>query len=177
MMKCSVARWKISSALDAGQNVTGSVADHLLQCAACRHFHEEARILDDALVSERTGELRKAEYLHTRIMASVKEAGSEPQESVFAPKRVVLVACVAALALAVVLLRTAIWPGGQIDNEVPGQVAALTVPAADVDEYRRVAAQAASEASVAATLAMADEMENLKADVSEVSKYLLACID
>lgn len=119
----------------------------------------------------------EAGHLHTRIMASVREAGSLSQESVSAQRRIVLVASMAAVALAVVFLGIAIRPDGEIDNENPARVAAIAIPAADVGEYCRVAAKAASDASVAATLAMADEMENLKSDISTVSKYLLACID
>ena len=69
------------------------------------------------------------------------------------------------------------WPNQQSEPQELAASSAISASVTDIDAYRRVAARAANDASVAVTLPMVDEMNNLKSDLASVSDYLLAYIN
>jgi len=154
-----------------------NVMGHVSECEACRRFQERVQVLDNALGTDCSGESERIEHLHTRIMASVKEAESETSDMGLAHGRLALISGIVGVTLIAVLATTMLRFSRESRVELVGNDVSIDVPAADVDGYRRAVAQAASDASVAATFPISEEMENLKSDVAAAGKYLMACLD
>jgi len=165
----------ISAALNGKRPIFETSRRHVAACASCRRFHADAQILEQVLGGEVGGEGTVPAHLHTRIMASVREAGTETATVGLARRRGVLLSSVASVALLALVVGVAMWPQGEEREADPGVLA--TVLVADVDGYRRIAAQAVSGASVDVASPMETEIENLKSDISSVGEHLLACLD
>jgi len=169
-MKCFVARWRISSALNGERALSESVTRHIACCAACRRFHANGGFLNDTLGGE-SGH-RPPAHLHTRVMASVREAAAEVPSAGLSGRRLALSGGLAALALLV--LGIVVW---QNSGQVPRSAALRSVSVADVGEYGVVATRAVSDMSVTMASPMSAEMDKLRSDIASVGGHLLACLE
>ena len=77
-MKCMLTRWRISTALNEGRTLSARETRHLAACPACSRYVAQARLLDTALGEDRRNVEAVPVHLHTRIMASLREAAAEP---------------------------------------------------------------------------------------------------
>ena len=175
-MKCLIARWRISGALNTGQPLADHVQQHLTQCAACRNFSRNSQRAETAMGSKHERVSQTPEHLHTRIMACVREAHQEAPTMGFAYDRLALFTGIGVVLFAL-SLGIRMWPNQQAEPQELAASSAISASVTDIDAYRRVAARAANDASVAVTLPMVDEMNNLKSDLASVSDYLLAYIN
>lgn len=177
-MKCFVARWLISGALDGRRELTDGVTRHIAQCATCRRFRTVSQALAEKLGPAAGCDPCVPEHLHMRIMASVRDSGRALSGAGLLPARPALIGGLAVAALLMLLLGISVWPLHRSGLDVhPKPVVLRAIPAADVGRCSRVAASAASEASMAVAMPMADEIEKLRSDIFTVGGHLLACLE
>jgi hypothetical protein len=176
-MKCMLTRWRISTALDEGQTLSARGTRHLAACPACSRYVAQARLLETALGEGRRDAEPVPVYLHTRIMASLREAAAEA-----APARVAWwphprLAGMTAATLLVVALGSVVLTNRTENPQSDAGALSPALPAVSVDAYRRMAAGAIHEASTSVTLTMTTEMENLRLDAASAGLHLQACLE
>jgi len=116
-------------------------------------------------------------HLHTRIMASLREARAEDTSTRVAWWGSARPAGITAAALLVLALGMMVLTNRHENSRDDVALMADTLPAVSVDGYRLIAADAIHEASASATVAMTAEMDRLKSDAASVGQHLWACID
>ncbi|MBM4148793.1 MAG: hypothetical protein FJ224_07095 [Lentisphaerae bacterium] len=76
MLRCAWFRWRISSAMDSGRHVGGSVRRHLAGCPDCRGFTARCEGVARELRAASATEQRLPPGLHARIARGVGQAGA-----------------------------------------------------------------------------------------------------
>ena len=176
-MKCMLTRWRMSTALNEGRPLADRETRHLAACAACSRYVAQAGLLETVLGEGRRDEEPVPVHLHTRIMATLRDAAAEA-----APARVAWwphsrLAGMTAATLLVVALGSVVLTNKTEHPRGDRGALAQALPAVSVDAYRRMAAGAIHEASASATLTMTTEMENLKLDAASAGQHLRACFE
>ena len=173
-MRCKIVRTEISSAQGAEQALPEALTHHLSECTACSQFARACEDLDVALRPVQTPQA--PEHLHTRIMASVREVAAPGPVAGIATRRLALLAG-AGILCAAIILATRLRPDVQGDASASLQSEPSAVSIGNVDDYRRIVAQVANEATIAATQVMEAEMDDLRSDLQDVSQYFLTYLN
>jgi len=173
-MFCWLYRFMISSALDAGNELSAATQRHIESCSDCRGFHQVCLSLGEGLRREAACSVEEGALpadFSRRILAGVPASGrSEQSEERFAlPIRwwrpALAAACIAVAALIGVLFVTS------SPSEPP-----VAAPASIDGLYKLMGGGHPTAWAGLVGKPLAGEIENLTQDTASAVRFLVACV-
>ncbi len=177
-MICKLSAWQTARTLDTGVPPPGWVMRHQSRCPRCRAVYEtEQRVAAMLCQGTTTAGLDVDPLLHNRIMRAVRTAGQEPRTAPHFLSLVWIPATAVALAVALgigwltasAVRRNSLTPTeahlGEAPHTAPGIHFDLNIPLQDLTETVQRWADSPFQS----------EAEALQRDLSDASRFLLAC--
>jgi len=89
-MKCFQIKRKISHALNTKTPISKTVEEHISHCKKCHQFYSTASLFETHLQKNTAKESQFPPYLHTRIMAHVREAETKQTQHITLKQAIIL---------------------------------------------------------------------------------------
>jgi len=171
-MFCWLYRFMISSALDAGGELSAATQRHIENCGDCRGFHQMCLWLSEGLTREaarRDGDDELSADFGRRVLAAAPATRHRRAERFALPIRwsrpALAAACIAVAALIGVLFMTS------SPNEPP-----VAAPARIDGLYKLMGDGHPTAWAGLVEKPLADEIENLAQDTESAVRFLVACV-
>ena len=116
MSLCQIKQYRISSALDDGRALSGSLQRHVDGCPDCREFLNKSRALGNRLSPT---DYEPPAWLRTRVMSKVL-AGNPPARPAWSARRwLPATAGLAAMGIVAAVIAVSVNPIDPVESEPP----------------------------------------------------------